>query len=520
MTETDLEDVYYDEHLPKMNDYLDQFTEEELDIVADKVVRYVAFCSKYMKNEKGKPLIIEWHQLLWVSHLMLHIWSMVLGPRGHGKSTAFTSWMLFEICEDPRLRFLIASHIEELAEEFSLRVQSYLEPQDPEPPLDEPYLIRDYDLHKGKKWTGKRAYFATMTYPFVKVVAVKGGMTGGRYDIGVFDDPFTDLSIDTEKMRRKFKRWVNKAVLPSLDETDKQKCVVIGTRKNVEDWYQDCIDNPEFTCHIDQLYSIEDGKKTYLWPAVPFPGEDKIKDHAFNEQREKKKRNTMSAGEFAMEMMNRPVSEKGILFHESWLSPYYHDDWREAVPEKFREIYIGIDPSLGSESDVASYFGLAVVCYDNRPERQMIYVVDLVREKMSMAEQEEVILQKYREWQPDYVQIEEEVAVRQFSKQVRSRLPPNVRPVFYSKGGKTTGLRGTSVIAKKKRINQVFGMLAREGKISFKNPRIDRNTRDFLNHEYLQFPEGKLDLMDALNMAVDLVDFRKTITSDPLQWLQ
>lgn len=516
----DVDDVYYDETLPKMQDHLSKFTEDELVAVADRVVRWVAFCARYMKNEKGYPLVIEWHQLLWGCHWFLHRFVLILGPRGHGKSTTFTSLMLFELAEDGRLRFLLCSHIEELAEDFSLRVQSYLEQPDPEPPLSEPYILRDYPhLEKGKKWTGKRAYFADMNYPYVKVVAVKGGMLGGRYDIGVADDPFTDISIENEKQRRRFKRWINKNVIPALDKTKKRKMVVIGTRKHPDDWYQNCMDNPQFACHVDQLYSIEDGEKVYLWPAVPYPGETEIKDHAFNEEREKELRDTMSPAEFAMEMMNRPVSEEGLLFHEGWLSPYYYDDWQELVPERHREVYMGVDFSLGSETDVASHFGLAVVVYDNRPSKQDIYVVDLIREKISVSEQERLVFQKYRQWQPDFVNIEADVVNRNFAMGVISQLPPNVRPVYYNKGGKTTGLQGTSVINKKKRINQVFGMLAREGKIHFHDPKIDRNVRDFLNYEYLQFPEGSLDCMDALNMAVDLVTFEKRGTTTPIEWL-
>jgi len=45
-------DAYYDEHLPKMNDYLDRFSEEQLDQAADRLIRYIAFCAKYMKNIK------------------------------------------------------------------------------------------------------------------------------------------------------------------------------------------------------------------------------------------------------------------------------------------------------------------------------------------------------------------------------------------------------------------------------------------------------------------------------------
>ena len=506
-------DLLYDETLPKMTDYLDGFTEEELDHVADTVVSMVAFAYKYVKNEKGKPLRVEWHQLLWLAHLELHAWVLILGPRGHGKSTTFTTWMLYKLCHESNYKFLIASHIEELADEFSMRVQSYLEEIDPEPLPHEPYLVRDFDIQKGKQWKVGKAYFRGKSYPWVKTVAVKAGMTGGRFDGAVFDDPFTKLSIDSEKMRRRFKSWANTAVLPSLNETPLQKYVVIGTKKHADDWYKDLMDNPEFACHIDQLYSIVDGEKVYLWPAVDG------KDHGFNEERERRKRSQMTPAQFAMEFMNKTVAEDGILFPLKWIEPHFYDDWQAEVPERFREIYMGIDPAMGSERESSSHFGLAVICYDNRPNKQDIYVVELIRERLSMAEQEKIIIQKFRQWNPIHVNMEGDLVNRDFTRRMKSQLP-RIRRVFYTYMGKTTGLSGTSEISKKKRINQVIGMLFMAGKIRFRDPKFDRNTRDFLNYEYLQFPEGNLDLMDALNMAVDLVDFRKTVDGSPLVWIQ
>ena len=174
---------------------------------------------------------------------------------------------------------------------------------------------------------------------------------------------------------------------------------------------------------------------------------------------------------------------------------------------------------MGSEDERYSFFGLAVICYDSRPEKQDIYVVEIVRERVSLSEQRDIIIKQFKKWNPLEVNIEEELANRQFSRQMRSQLP-RLRPVFYTYKGKTTGLRGSRSINKTKRISQIFGMLCEAGKMKFKDPTVCRKTRDFLNYEYLQFPEGQLDCMDALNMAVDLVDFRKGIDGRPMVWIQ
>jgi hypothetical protein len=524
-------DPLVDPSLPKMNDYLHQFSEEELDAVADTVIDMVAFGFRYMKNEKGLPLVVEWHQLLWLAHLELHPWTLVEGPRGHGKSTIFTLWMLYKVTHDPTYRFLIASHIEELADEFSMRVMSYLEPVEDEPPIGEPYIPRDFQLSKGKQWKLGKAYFQGMRYPWVKTVAAKAGMTGGRFDAAVFDDPFTKLSIDSEKMRRKFKSWTEAAVIPAIDETDKHKIVVIGTKKHLDDWYTDLEKSGEFACHIDQLYSYdEEGNKVYLWPADVIPIKDAAgkvvswaaKDHGFNEEREGRKRRVMDPQTFAMEMMNKAVTAEGLLFKYEWIQPHFYEDWREEVPERFREFYIGIDPSLGGQDRDTSQFALVVVCFDTRQLGGKIYIVDIVREWIDLGSQEKIIMQKYNEWNRDNrvmgVNMEGDLVNKDFTNRMMARLPI-INRITYGYKQKSTGLRGTSSIDKKKRIMQVFGMLCMEGKIRFKNPELCRDTRDFLNYEYLQFPEGSLDGMDAINMAVDLVDFRREVRRVPLSWL-
>lgn len=501
-----------------MNDYLDQFTDEELDRAADTVIDMVRFAKTYVKNEKQEPLVVEWHQLLWLLHLELHVQVLIQGPRGHGKSSIFTTWMLYHVTHDQSYRFLIASHIEELADEFSQRIQSYLEPMEEEPPIGVPYIPRDFALAKGKKWSVGKAYFKGRSYPFVKTVAAKAGMTGGRFDAAVFDDPFTAIGIDSEKMRRKFKKWVQAAVIPSLDKTPKRKLVVIGTTKHIEDWYQDLRLMKRVASHIDQLYSYnEQGEKVYLWPAVPYPGEDTIKDHAFNEEREADVREMQDPQTFAMEMMNIAISAEGLMFKYEWIQDLFYDDWREEVPERFREIYMGIDPSLGGQDSDTSRFALVVICYDNRPHKKMIYIVDIVNEWISVGEQEDIILKKAREWNPIQINMEADLVNKDMADRMKHRLPI-IHKVKYGFQNKTTGLRGTSTIDKKKRILQVAGMLFMDKKIRFRDPRICLNTRDFLNREYLQFPEGSLDGLDALNMAVDLVDFRKEIVHSPVDF--
>jgi hypothetical protein len=501
-----------------MNDYLDKNTDEELDAVADTVIDIIAFMYKYMKDQKGRPVRVKWHQILWLVLLELFPWVLILAPRGHGKSTIFTGWMLYKVCHDPFYRFLIASHIEELADEFSQRVQTYLTPFDPEPPLDVPYIPRDFpEVRKGRPWRAGKAYFDGKSYPYVKTCAAKAGMTGGRFDGAVFDDPQTKMGVQNEKMRRMFNMWANNAVLPALDETGKEKMVGIGTRKHIEDWYSTVLANDYFVCHVDQLYSYNElGEKVYLWPSV------EEGDLGFYGEREDKLRATMQPDEFAMEYMNIPIAAEGLRFKLEWVEPNFFTG-KVPVDDRHIRYYMGVDPSLGSKKDRASYAAIAVIAFDQRPTKQDIYVVDLVRSKLSLAEQEDIIksiYDKYTVTLPNGTRIEpvcvmEDVLVNKiFADRMRAQLPSIITVDYIH-----SGLKGTSDVSKIGRIENVFGWLAKNGKIHLQDPKTDAASKLFMDSEYLQFPEGDMDELDALTLACDRVDLRVQIKDfNVLMW--
>ena len=171
---------------------------------------------------------------------------------------------------------------------------------------------------------------------------------------------------------------------------------------------------------------------------------------------------------------------------------------------------MGIDPSLGSKTDDASSIGIAVVCFDKRPDRHDIYVVDMVKAKLSLAEQVDVIVAKLEEWKPHAAMIESVLVNKIFSDRML-RMMPVLQPVIYRANNASTGLRGTTDISKIGRIENIVGWLFKKGKIRLRDPKLSPQSKLFIEEEYLQFPEGKLDLMDALNMACDRIDTRKAI---------
>jgi hypothetical protein len=220
----------------------------------------------------------------------------------------------------------------------------------------------------------------------------------------------------------------------------------------------------------------------------------------------------MEPDQFAREFMNSPIAGEGIRFKREWIEPHYYTSWQNDVPERHREFYMGIDPSLGSKSDRASYMGLVVVMFDKRADKRDIYVVDMVRSKLSLVEQADIIRAKVEQWNPTRVRMEDVLVNKIFTTEMRRELPI-ISPVDYIH----SRLGGTTDVSKIGRIENIAGFLFKAGKIRLKDPKISAMSKLFIEHEYLVFPEGDMDLLDALNMAVDLIDSRKTRSSLPFK---
>jgi len=453
---------------------------------------FIPFVHKYYPADRQ---LIE-HTKEWIDLFNNNKYNLVLAPREHTKSTTIRKWATHQICDWTNVRVLLASHKEQLAKTFARDIMRNLE---------RPELQKEFGYTIGKPWTRSEAFITTeIIRPHatatLSTVAVGVGVTGERFDIIIMDDLLTVKNQRSEKNRAIVKEWINSELFPALDSLPTSKWIVVGTRKNIEDWYSELLDMPHWKSLTQKLYTIEDGVKTYLWP------------ERFNEEVEAEKRAQMEPDEFAREFMNSPVASTGLRFRREWIK-YYGGTSGVSLPKADDlEIYIGIDPSGGKKNDRASYSALAVIAFDKRKEKQDIYVLDMVRSKLSLPEQEDIIRAKYEEWDPRRVNIEGVLYNQEFAERM-IRTFPRMHKVSYAH----KGMRGTSDISKIGRIENIVGWLFKHGKIYLKDPVIDPMTKTFIEHEYVQFPEGKMDLLDALNMAVDQVDLRRAVTENPVK---
>ena len=393
---------------------------------------------------------------------------------------------MFRICHDPDIKILMASHVESLAKLQARAIQMYIELPD---------IQTDFGFSKGRPWSVSTFHLAGKIQPVMATVAARGGMVGKRFDIVIFDDLLSLENCINETSREKILNWIRAEVLPAIDpydpendEYDKEKMIVIGTRKHQHDWYSQLLKEDLYTKVLDVAYTEDDlGNRTYLWP------------EKFNKEVLDMKLKELKPRLFAQEYMNEVAPSEGMAFKREWLRFY------DKLPKPYMLKYaMGIDPSLGSKERRASSLAVAVIAYDTRPDYHKIYIVDLFKDKLSLREQEAKINEMYDKYKPESTNIEAVLVNSVFSDRMIQQVP-GAYPIDYIH----SKLKGTSDVNKTNRIKTLVGGYFEDNMIYLRNPDYDDDVHNFIETEYIEFPDGEKDLLDALNLAVDLVEFER-----------
>lgn len=457
-------------------------------------VEHIVWFALYYLN-----IVVQPHQRVWLAFLIgkgkrKHLEA----PRGHGKTTTLIEVLLvYMICYFPDIKILLASHKEAVAKRQARMIQVHLERKK---------IKEDFSITKGSPWRRDEFYIKEhgldKPFPCVFVCAGQGGMTGYRFDWIVFDDLLVMDNSKSDVLRAKLLEWIENEVFKARDPSEMQKIIVVGTRKHVKDWYSQLLDSKFWDCHVDRAIQ-EDGST--LWPYRLDANGEIIKteyDHAELEDRKV----TEGARAFAQEYMNRPAPAEGLLLRREWIKTH-----EELPPDQFLDVYMGVDPSFGSTRDRASSLAIAVIAADRRVDNHMIYVIELFKAQMPLNEQMAKIVDMYNTYNPVSCNIESVLINSSFANHVIDTLP-NFYPIDYMH----SRLKGTSEVSKDARIQNLIGWYFSEGQVSMPDPKYNHNIREFIETEYIEFPDGEKDLLDALNLAVDLVDMSVGTSSVPL----
>jgi len=177
---------------------------------------------------------------------------------------------------------------------------------------------------------------------------------------------------------------------------------------------------------------------------------------------------------------NNPTGMQGFIFKREWFKYY------EYVNPNLFDYYIGLDPAI-SQKETADYSVIMVVA--RHKETGDIYVIEYVREHLTVDKQIEVLFNKIKEYKPLRINIET-VAYQEALKQLADKISKQEKmyaPIY--------GIRTDK--DKVRRANALSPMFE-SGTIYIKSDMID------LIDELTQFPKGAHDdLFDGLDLAIE-----------------
>ena len=413
---------------------------------------------------------------------------LIAAPRGTAKSTVTTLiyplWRLAFKRSDEDLFIVIISESQAQSINFLSRIKYHLIHSD-----KFRKTFGDMGPNTATRWTHTDVVLANGT----RIIAVgtgqrvRGFIEGDtRPNLIVVDDFESELNAFTPEARAKNRKWMTEAVIPSL--SDEGKICMIGTVIS-----EDCFLYwaKESSTWKTLWYSIWDDDEKSIWPER-FP-----KSRILGIKKEFESVGNLNG--FYQEYMNIAQSPDNAPFKPEWIQLHHYDyeringqncltrevgDEKKIIPV---DIYCGVDPA-SSLSARADYFVVATIGVDNDNNK---YVIDIYRNRISPAEQPQILIDKYKKFRPRRMKVESVgyqealwVAVRDLMREEELYIP-----------GLESGVKPRN--SKSERLLSLVPLFAKK-QFYFRPEDLEPQ------QEFLSYPKGKHDdVMDAVWTALD-----------------
>ena len=404
--------------------------------------------------------------------------TMLLAPRGHGKSTLNTvCYAIWKLLRNPNQRILIVSATDTLAANLLEEIRENFEKS---------AMIERFGDLRGEIWGKHRIKLKTRTVAVkeasLTAAGIKSTLISGHYDIILFDDLVDEKNAKSEILRQMVKTYFKKELIPCLEPGG--EIHGLGTRWHPLELYQDILDLSD----REKTMKAEEGEEIEPYEIIidgAFQSDGSVLCPEFYSHRElEKRRRELGSKDFNMAYQNDVELAKGRVFRPEWITGNYikFDELpKEAILTQAYDLAI-------SKKTTSDYFASVTVAGTVAPGgKRLFYVVDAFHDRgITFEQQANLIERRYKEFMPERVGIEC-VAYQQAMVQVVE--------------GRGIPVEG---------INPVKDKLSRAYRLAayFENQQIRfLKTEPIMElvDELLLFPDGQHDdLFDALEMAVSM----------------
>lgn len=428
----------------------------------------------------------DFHMELWDMCCSDHTFVSIAAPRGHAKSTAIThAYVLANVCFREASYVMIVSDTEEQAVLFLEDIKNEL--------LENMPLREAFGIQRLTKDAGADIICLMEDGHKFRIIAkgseqkIRGRKwRGKRPDLIVGDDLENDEIVMNEERRKKFRRWMNNALIPARAKR-KGKIRIVGTILHLDSFLERTM--PPFD---DKEHTKTDGLRYWstkpdpVWYSKRFRGhnEDFSKllwpEQWPTEDYEKERRRYEEDGNpegYSQEYLNYPIDEKSAHFQKADFLPWENRG-------EYLEYYIGGDLAI-SKSDTAAYTVFVVVGLNRQGK---LVVVHVTRERMDSLEIMDEMFRLTQRYNPEIFFLEEENIARSLGSVIDLQMTE--RGIFIP-------IETQTPTQDKVKRSQAIRTRMRAGSVEF-----DKEAEWYENFhmELITFPRGKyMDQVDAFS---------------------
>ena len=306
----------------------------------------------------------------------LDLWS-----RGHFKSTIITyAGIIQEILRNPEITVCIMSYKAAAAQAFLSQIKRAFESNPVLLAAFPDILFPERADHTGDQWSVKGGITvkrkSTRKEPTIAASGlVEGQLTGGHFDLLVYDDAVTRESVSTPEMSQK----TTDAWSMSLNlGTEKSRHWYIGTRYAIFDTYAEMIDRGiRERRHI----AIDADDNPVYWPRSEV----------------EKRRKEMTTKDWASQILQQPTGVGELVFRPEWMQRYH------TMPERASMNVAILVDSANAKRTANGGSDYTVELVVGWGQDRNYYLLDAVRDRMSLAERTSCLFDLVQRWTPNMV---------------------------------------------------------------------------------------------------------------------
>ncbi|GAB4150574.1 MAG: phage terminase large subunit [Planctomycetota bacterium] len=329
--------------------------------------------------------------LRWLEFQSTNRRSVLLAPRGHGKTTVGDIlYVIWRLLHEPDTRVLVVSNTLNQARAFLREISGHLE-------RDE--VRRSWGDVRGPRWTDTEIELRRKRIakePSVTATGAGGAIISRHYDLIICDDILDEENSFSANQREKTRTWFFKTLMPCLEPEGEMH--IIGTRWHYADLYGE-LTAAGWPSLVERAISA---RNEALWPS-------KFSKSVLADLRKQ-------AGDriFNCQYQNDPSGYEGAIFKHKHFR-FYEDGGEPGDLKLFSAADLAI-----SSSETADYFAYVTVGLDSRGD---IWVLDCERARLSFHEQVEFVLSRAAWRKPLRIAIEAVAYQKALAQELARRAP-------------------------------------------------------------------------------------------------